>query len=213
MEKGRAVHQAFNLVGGQYEISRNTNQSLLIYTVSCFTETVARLSARPALQDATVVGQPCKGEDGLTVQPLCTLCLDYALGEIRDEFTRRRYERHLVDCLHCQHEVREYKEIIRCLETPSTVLEREPQRPLKWRKNMLMFPVKQKHSTSLKTTWLRRRLRNVSVSVTIAATLFLTLMHTVHMPHVWEMGDDAWDYVAHHMTSDELHIRHHIHRL
>ncbi|WAH38361.1 anti-sigma factor family protein [Alicyclobacillus dauci] len=147
-------------------------------------------------------------------EEFCSLCLDYALGEMRDELMRKRYERHLKNCPTCQKDLFEYREIIQSLHVPdeTDAVFEDAIKPA----HVIPFPAKLQMSVQPLGLSIKRfsnRAMTFSVSATIAAMTLAVLVHTGHLPHVAVLGDSAWDHVSHRVLMDGSHIRHDLRHL
>lgn len=144
-------------------------------------------------------------------QNLCNHCLDYTLGEIRDELLNRRYERHLETCIPCQNDVSEYQDILDSLQTDSMSLQAIgfPKRTDECAK-VIAFPrerVRSRPKMGHKLhTWSQRGTL-FSITFTVAAMMLALLVHTGNVKHVAVLGDSAFDHVTHTVRSDSSHIK------
>lgn len=131
----------------------------------------------------------------------CSLCLDYALGEIRDDLLHRRYQHHLQQCAVCQRDLLEYQEIIQLVTTP-TQEETLPGNDSALAR-VVSFPSRNRYR-KIRRLWRqgRRRAMTISLSATIAVTTLVFLAHTGHFTHVTALGDTAWHDVTHAFIRD-----------
>jgi hypothetical protein len=113
------------------------------------------------------------------VTDLCSLSLRYVIGEL-GEFDKKRFERHLSECLQCQQDCTEYRELLKWLQSSS-----EGAPPRRTSVVIPLFPEASTDHPVFRPRWYRRparwlwRLR----AVPLAATMLFTVLMVPHLFH------------------------------
>ncbi|KRW92812.1 transmembrane anti-sigma factor [Alicyclobacillus tengchongensis] len=158
-----------------------------------------------------------KGGNRLDNPSICSLCVDYALGELSDELLKKRFERHLGHCHTCQRDVLEYRELIDMFEPRSEAeLHAQQQRKLA---EVIPFPSPSR--ADIRTRAVRYARRRHLTALTLSAALLLMSFLSItgdHGKYSRAIGFAiTWHRISHvsrtlmakgEQLTDKIHIKH-----